>query len=338
MYDATRVPSTYRRSIIAFSMSVVLIIGSLLVFPGCDQIGGGDDDDGPPEEAIVSYSDVNQYFVNQAPAPQTLQVDGDEGSTVTTEGGMILKFPAGAFADAGGNSVSGTVEVEVREAFTLEDMFNSNLTSQGVEGRPLVTGGMFDVDFTQSDSEVTLRDSANVTMPRMTNMGEFRDGTTLWTADRPSPETSPNFVNTGGRAEICTFSPSNEPAWCFPIFGPGWKNMDIWWNRDLCPLTVEPSDFPGDLSNFVVYVISTNPASSLKFRSNGSGGFVRSGGDGIPCSEDYTVIGLGIAQQDGQNVQYFGMKNISMGTTSQTETLGVVPTSTSNIQQQLQGL
>lgn len=338
MYDDTRISNLGIHPFASLFTGVLLLVGSLLIFPGCDQIGGGDDDEGPPEEAQVSYSDVSQYFVNQAPEPQSFQVSATESSTITTEGGMILEFPSDAFVDNGGNSVSGTVEVEIREAFTLTDMFNSNLTSQGVEGRPLVTGGMFDVDFRQNDREVTLRESADVTMPRQTNMGEFQDGTTLWTADRPSPATSPSFTNTGTRAEICTFATSNEPAWCFPIFGPGWQNMDIWWNRNLCPLTVEPSNFPGDLSNFIVYVISTNPASSLKFGPNGSGGFVRTGGSGIPCSEDYTVIGLGIAQQDGQNVQYFGMKDISLGAGAQTEMLPVSPVSTANIQQQLQGL
>jgi len=68
-------------------------------------------------------------------------IQGKQDAIVEGEKGTVLVFPKGCFMDAGGKIVEDDIQVELAEAFSLEDMLLSNLTTTS-DGKLLETGGM----------------------------------------------------------------------------------------------------------------------------------------------------------------------------------------------------
>jgi hypothetical protein len=87
-------------------------------------------------------------------AMQTATLDAATGGTLTGNQGTQFVFPANAFQDGNGNTITGTVNVEYAELYKRSDMVLMNKPTMGelLSGDKawLVTGGEFYVKVTQA--------------------------------------------------------------------------------------------------------------------------------------------------------------------------------------------
>ncbi|HXB05637.1 MAG TPA: cytochrome c [Puia sp.] len=91
--------------------------------------------------------------------PSTLfMIDPTRDTTLTTPKGAILKIPRGAF-----DADSGTVQLEVKEAYSVEDMLRARLLTRG-KGVALSSGGMIYINLPGGVS-ATLRKPIAVSIP-----------------------------------------------------------------------------------------------------------------------------------------------------------------------------
>ena len=88
-----------------------------------------------------------------------LVIDPTRDTTLTTPKGAILKIPKGAL-DAGG---AATVRLEIREAYTIEDIIRGGLLTRS-KGQPLSSGGMIYINAAGGQT-VTIRRSISVSLP-----------------------------------------------------------------------------------------------------------------------------------------------------------------------------
>jgi cytochrome c2 len=73
----------------------------------------------------------------------TFQFSTNRDTLLIGEKGTIFHIPANAFVDALGEPYKGQVEIELLEAFSLEDMILGNLTTLTDDGEMLESSGMF---------------------------------------------------------------------------------------------------------------------------------------------------------------------------------------------------
>lgn len=97
---------------------------------------------------------------------QTVTIYVDKDTVLTTAKGAVLQIPAGAL-DAGG---AKSVQLEIKEAYSIEDIVRGGLLTQS-KGRPLSSGGMIDIR-PAGDAAVTIKKPITVSLPA----SPFRDG------------------------------------------------------------------------------------------------------------------------------------------------------------------
>lgn len=322
----THAPTFSRRILVPLLTFALLVLGTLTT--GCDST---DPDPGPDtSEGEVPYADLAGFFAQRAANQQSFSVSPN-GGTITTDGGMELTIRPEAFRDADGDTVRSDVEIQVREAFSLEDMINTNLVAEGTGGRQLITGGMFDIDATTAGGDpVTLNTPISVNMPANTNTDPFTNQMTVWTADRDADTDTTTWTNTEQGVEA-TRDEGGNPRWFFQISDLRWMNCDVWW--DVTPkfnLTINQTGYTGDADNLNLYVVSSDPTGVISAFPNGQGAYVASA---LAGNNTYTVVAIAVED----NVQYYGELDVQLNA-SQTVTVNLVPTSEADLDAALQAL
>jgi hypothetical protein len=317
--------------------TLLLLFASLLLLPACDatRTGTPGADDGQDAAVLseesggeVPYENIEDLFQDRAPEVQRFEISGGEGGTIRAANGLTLNVPPEAFVDRDGNVVQGQITVQVREALTIENMFNTNLSSTSDSDEPLVTGGMFDVRASQNGQSLRLNESINVEMPANTSTGSFTDEMTVWTDERSSITSRSTWTDTGNPFNFD--SGEERGSWITEIASIGWINCDVF--RGQTPqfdLEIEVTGFSGDPDNLRVYVASSSPAGMLGARYVSQYDYVR---DGLP-SGSYTVLAIGVAG----NVQYFEKRSITLNG-DRSISVDVDPTSKSDVTAALQSL
>jgi mono/diheme cytochrome c family protein len=106
----------------------------------------------------------NHYTGGDALPSTMLDIDPTHDTTVTTPGGAILKIPQGAL-DAGG---AASVKLEVKEAYSLEDMIRGKLFTRS-EDLLLSSGGMIYINGAAGQN-VTINQPITVKIPTADNV------------------------------------------------------------------------------------------------------------------------------------------------------------------------
>ena len=96
-----------------------------------------------------------------APKKQLFKVQASTGKTIEGEQGTLIIIPPNAFIDKKGNNIIGTVDFELVEALTLEDMILYNLTTTS-NGKQLETGGMFYMNANLNGSPIAINPEAPI--------------------------------------------------------------------------------------------------------------------------------------------------------------------------------
>jgi hypothetical protein len=171
----------------------ILLLASaavLLSITACNK----DDDGGGGAPAPTSSSSLSDLFAHHiAQETQTFTISATAGGLVTGAAGTRIFFPANGFRDANGNSVSGTVQVDLLEALTIGRMIWTNTQTVGDDygtDRLLRSGGEIRVAASQNGNALQLGPSGmTVLVPTAdpdANMGLFtanepRDSGMVWT-------------------------------------------------------------------------------------------------------------------------------------------------------------
>ena len=92
---------------------------------------------------------------------QVFTLDMADGAILKGKEGTILAIPAGAFLDENGTPVSGTVNVQLKEARDLATMFKSGLQTVSDKGL-LSTDGSYEVLAFQNDQPLTINPEVGV--------------------------------------------------------------------------------------------------------------------------------------------------------------------------------
>ena len=138
---------------------------------------------------------------NRAPLPfskdmlarQYFTINSTKDTSLETLHGSIIRIMAGTF------SVSGEVELEIREAFTASEILAAGLTTES-DGRPLISGGMIYINTVKQG--VRLVKPIRVSIPNKIYDPEMQifkgvetdSGSINWTSPAP-PDSTPQSVN-----------------------------------------------------------------------------------------------------------------------------------------------
>lgn len=114
----------------------------------------------------------------------------DRDTTLVTKNGALLKIPKGALATDNGN----TVVLEIKEAYSLEQMIRYGLTTSAGD-EPLSSGGMIYIN-AKAGQNVTIKQAIKVAMPtdylspgmQLFKGEETKDGNINWTNPIELPE------------------------------------------------------------------------------------------------------------------------------------------------------
>lgn len=172
-----------------------------------------------PNNVLKKISRPLHSAAEQTRVPdQKFTVQNERGVVITTRAGNRIDFPPGAFADANGNPVTGTVEVHVSEYLTMADFIKADLVTES-NGRPLISGGMFHLRAEQEGMELQLTrgKSATLTVPVDVDdpemqlfSGNAADGSMIdWAVDR-SVGNEQNAVRAIRQMDTGTVSPIIE--------------------------------------------------------------------------------------------------------------------------------
>jgi len=122
-------------------------------------------------------------------ASQLFSIDITKDTTLITRHGAVIRIPHGALS-ANGN----TVQLEVKEAYSMQDIIKAGLTTQS-NGRPLSSGGMIYINATgENNVRITQKISIATPTPFLNkNMQLFKgetqsDSTINWTDPTPLPQ------------------------------------------------------------------------------------------------------------------------------------------------------
>lgn len=93
---------------------------------------------------------------------QVFELSAQQDTVIESKEGILLAIPAGAFADAAGKPVTGTVEIELKEAMTPLEIMKSGLSTTS-NGELLATGGMFYVNARQDGNSLKMASGKAIT-------------------------------------------------------------------------------------------------------------------------------------------------------------------------------
>jgi hypothetical protein len=92
---------------------------------------------------------------------QTFSIDASIDNIITGTNGTKIRIPKNSFVDSTEQPISGTVEIQIKEALTKQEMVLANLTTT-FNGKPLETGGMIFVDALSKGESLLLAENKSI--------------------------------------------------------------------------------------------------------------------------------------------------------------------------------
>lgn len=127
-----------------------------------------------------NYAKADDFMTSHAIPTQSFSGNATAGFTITGEKGAKVTFAPNAFVDGGGNTISGTVTVTLKEVLSKKDVLFSGVMTES-NGQLLESGGELLVKAQKDGVDVRLNpnlgnDAATVEIPKVMNnkdMGLF---------------------------------------------------------------------------------------------------------------------------------------------------------------------
>ena len=127
------------------------------------------------------------------PTIQNFNIDNNKVNTVKAKAGTEIFIPANCFVDGGGAAITGNIQLEIIEAFSLQDFITSGLATMS-DNKMLISNGMMYLNAKSGDTKLQLVNGAalSLSMPTMKQNGGFQmftgDGTN-WKVNSTMTET-----------------------------------------------------------------------------------------------------------------------------------------------------
>lgn len=153
---------------------------------------------GDPNKKIVTKTPftpgpLEAAYRQARPPIQKFEIDNKKANTIKAANGTEILVPANCFIDGNGEVVSGKVQVELVEAFSLQDFITSGLATMSGD-KLLLSNGMMYINASSGETKLQLNKNTSLTvaMPTMSASGGFQmfngDGTN-WKVDSAMTET-----------------------------------------------------------------------------------------------------------------------------------------------------
>lgn len=114
----------------------VLLLGMSFFLGSCEIVDDGDQE---------SFTSIDAYFSKKEVKPTSYKIDISTGGSFTTDKGSVLTIPENSFVTQDGKTVSGNVDIELKEVFSNADIINSGVFP--VSGNNVLnSGGEFYVE------------------------------------------------------------------------------------------------------------------------------------------------------------------------------------------------
>ncbi len=110
-------------------------------------------------------SDVAEIYAKIAPSsePQIFAISTDRDTTIGTQHGVELWIPAGVLVDAAGNQVTGTINLNIEEAFTNAEVFVQPLSTVA-DGKLLASKGMLNIQATKDGAALQIKEGEFISL------------------------------------------------------------------------------------------------------------------------------------------------------------------------------
>lgn len=148
-----------------------VVIANAITFTACKK------NNEAPENTTPLKAD--DFLANYTVPVQSFTGNASTGFTITGAKGTKVKFKPGAFVDGGGNVVTGSVTITLKEVLSKKDVLLSGVMTES-NGQLLESGGEFLVEAKQGDKVLNVNreqdSSAVVEVPKVMNnkdMGLF---------------------------------------------------------------------------------------------------------------------------------------------------------------------
>ena len=122
----------------------------------------------PPPTPFSSLTDSFRFMRNEN--VQTFIINSATGGTFTTKAGVEFTVPADAFRDAANELIVGSVEIEIVETISTNDMILNNRSTTS-NGDVLVTGGQFKISYAVNGNPVVIGGGLQIDVVVPTDIG-----------------------------------------------------------------------------------------------------------------------------------------------------------------------
>ena len=232
-----------------------------LLFVGCKK-----KEDVPPPVATVvpTYTSIADFFNKNQVASQTFTLNATTGATITGNQGTKITFPSNSFVTSSNQTVTGNVNIELKEIYKKSDMILSNKPTMSF-GNLLKSGGEYYIKVTQNNQELKLAqgsmysaqmptDSLDYNMQVFTGTVNDTTGNTNWVP----ADSSTSYVN-------YQTTPMSYILACDSLH---WINCDYFSN--VSPMTTVTISIPNNPSpqNTVVYLAFKTKAIAQLYNYN----------------------------------------------------------------------
>lgn len=158
-------------------LSVSNLLLCMIVFTACNNKA--------TTTSILNTSNLQSSFIN---------IDADSAYTLQTAKGSVIKIAAGTFTVPTGQKVN----IEIKEAFTMQDILLAGLSTES-NGKPLLSGGMIYFNASSNGTQLEFNKPVEISMPSaiydpamQLYKGEIKDDSSINWITPQALDTTPN--------------------------------------------------------------------------------------------------------------------------------------------------
>jgi hypothetical protein len=211
----------------------------------------------------VNIATLSSFTETNRNAGQGFTINSSVVQSITTEKGSKVEFKENSFVTQGGNPVTGSVDVFVKEVATPGEMILCDLPTMA-NGRLLESGGEYNITASQNGNQLKLAPGKYVKIEiphrgnNMSGMQVFNGAADATGKVNWSVNTNPGNIVVG---DSSLFSKSN--LFCDSI---NWINCDKFINDPTVEFTVFPGNAPSsDSTNVFVHLTGRNTVAKMNW-------------------------------------------------------------------------
>ncbi len=288
---------------------VLGIMFLMLLFVNCSKDNNDLDNDCDGNCELVNYNSMEEFFENNGEQYQSFTISADLGGEITGEKGTKITFQPNSFLDPSGNTVTGNVDIKIKEIFTASEMILSNRPTNAInnsgENTFLLSEGETEIVVEQNGITLTNVPGNPIQISVPSSGGDDPDMRAfIGTVDADDNIVWNQFFNTEIRFE------STLDSYIYDVFEFGWTNCDKFYSYPGAKTTnyvdLTSSSSLDEARVFIVFKENNLPSvvSFTQFYSDGVQSYVNS----LPVGLEVTYVGLTIKD----NQQYMAVKTVNI--------------------------